>query len=92
MKSGANMLRRVADEIWTADGPIVSITGFNLTAARPTVPQKFQMTFHDRAVARTASRRILTWLTEAVLTAHGSPIAHDGRSTIAHAFKWLLRE
>lgn len=63
-----------------------------LTAARPTVPRKFRMTFYDRAIARTALRRILAWPTEAVLTAHGSPIAHDGRHAIAHAFDWLLRE
>ena len=61
-----------------------------LTAARPTVPRKFRITFRDREGAQQAVRRILAWSTVAVLTAHGPPIREDGRAAISHAFDWLL--
>ena len=61
-----------------------------LTAPKPTVPRKFQVTFHDRNLARNALERIMAWPTEAVLAAHSAPIPHDGRDAIAHAFGWLL--
>lgn len=63
-----------------------------LTADRPTVPQKFRMSFRDRASAMEAARRITAWPTECVLMAHGAPVRRDGQRAIAHAFDWLLRE
>lgn len=55
----------------------------------PAVPRKFRLAFRDRAAAREGIARILTWPTEKVLMAHGTPVMVNGRAYLARAFRWL---
>lgn len=55
----------------------------------PNVPRKFRAAFVKRRVARHALERILSWPTQKVLMAHGTPVTEGGKAFLARAFRWL---
>lgn len=62
-----------------------------MTAREPSVPRKFRLAFTDRRVARDALARIRAWPAQAVLMAHGAPVASDAAGLLDRAFRWLAR-
>lgn len=60
-----------------------------MVGSGPSVPRKFRAATVDRRAARLALERILAWPFSKVLMAHGAPVEQDGRTVIAHAFRWL---
>ena len=61
-----------------------------IVAPNPGAPREWRASFVDRAAARAALERILTWPIERVLIAHGEPASADGAAFVCHAFGWLL--
>jgi len=57
----------------------------------PAVPRKFRLAFSNRAAAREGLRQILSWPTEMVLIAHGTPVTEDGQAYLERSFRWLFQ-
>lgn len=62
-----------------------------MTGSEPHVPRKFRVAFTDRAPARSAIARILSWPTKGVIMAHGTPVERHGQEFLQRAFAWLIR-
>ncbi|QUS58143.1 DUF4336 domain-containing protein [Pseudovibrio brasiliensis] len=60
-----------------------------MTEPTPSVPRKFRVAFRDKATACKALRKVLNWPTNAVVVAHGNPIATGGTAYLNRAFRWL---
>jgi hypothetical protein len=60
-----------------------------MTEPEPSVPRKFRVAFTNRRAARDSLVRILTWPTEKVLMAHGTPVEKDAPAFLRRAFGWL---
>lgn len=60
-----------------------------MVGPEPSVPRKFRLAFTNRGAARASLDHVLSWPAEKVLMAHGTPVSHDGRAFIGHAFRWL---
>lgn len=58
-----------------------------MTEAEPTVPRKFRITT-NRAKARAALTKILSWPAQKVLMAHGTPVERDAPAYLRRAFAW----
>ena len=73
------------------------LTGWRATVAQldlmvgnePQVPRKFRFAFTNRRKARAALSRILSWPTQKVLMAHGTPVEEDGQAFLRRAFGWM---
>ncbi|MGL4325617.1 MAG: DUF4336 domain-containing protein [Beijerinckiaceae bacterium] len=61
-----------------------------MTGAVPAVPRKFRVAFTDRALARAACQTILSWPSQHVLMAHGTPVVQGGQEALRKAFAWLV--
>lgn len=61
-----------------------------MVGPEPSVPRKFRMAFTDRVRARAALQLILTWPTDKVLMAHGTPVERNGQAFLRRAFRWLV--
>lgn len=60
-----------------------------MVTPEPTVPRKFRVAFTRRQEARGALDRILAWLIERLLMAHGTPVTREGHKAVEKAFNWL---
>ncbi len=63
-----------------------------MVSDEPTVPRKFRIAFTDRRAARDPVRQVLSWPTQRIILAHGTPIANDGQAVLRRAFRWLSVE
>ena len=61
-----------------------------MVAGEPTVPRKFRVAFFDKPAACESLRQILSWPTDKVLIAHGTPVTEGGQALIRRAFRWLI--
>ena len=67
-----------------------SVARLNLIKGHePAVPRTFRLAFTDRNAGRESLRQIMAWPSENVVIAHGAPVRHNGKASIAHAFLWL---
>ena len=62
-----------------------------MVGAEPHVPRKFRMAFRDKAGARAALSRILSWPVQNVVMAHGAPVTADAPAFLARAFSFLTK-
>jgi len=69
--------------------PLARLGG--ITVADPKAPLDLRLTFFDRAAARRARDKILSWDCEKVVIAHGQWPRQNGREFLQHAFAWLNR-
>jgi hypothetical protein len=56
---------------------------------KPGQSPAWRLTTTDRTTQRRAVERLLTWPSERVVMAHGTPLEADGRAVIAGVFRWL---
>ncbi|SEK56187.1 protein of unknown function [Roseivivax marinus] len=62
-----------------------------MTEPEPAMPAKFRVGFVDRAAARPAAARILSWPAERLVVAHGTPVDRDPAPLLERAFGALAR-
>lgn len=67
--------------------PIARMAG--ITATDPKAPLDLRLSFLDRAAARRARDKILSWECEKVVIAHGQWPRQNGRAFLQRAFAWL---
>ncbi|MBN8293344.1 DUF4336 domain-containing protein [Rhodobacter sp. NTK016B] len=60
-----------------------------MTEVRPTMPRKFRLALRDRATARYAADKILSWPAQRVVMAHGTPVTKGADMVLEQAFGWL---
>jgi len=62
-----------------------------ITGPQPEVPRKFRVAFVNRSAARRSVAHILSWPTQQIVMAHGTPIRADGAAVLGRVFGWLMR-
>lgn len=76
------------DEHWNWwQKPLARLDG--ITAARPHAPLEWRLSFTNRAAARAARAKVLSWSPERVIMAHGDWCRTGGRAYVEHALSWL---
>ena len=60
-----------------------------MTRAQPTMPRKFRLALRDRAAARDAAGKILSWPAQRVVMTHGTPVTNGADMVLEQAFGWL---
>jgi len=67
--------------------PLAHLDG--IAAENPGAPREWRLTFLDRAAARAARAKALSWNCEQVIVAHGSWRRSGGRDFVRRALSWL---
>ena len=67
--------------------PLAGLDG--ITAADPGAPREWRLSFTDRAAARAARDKALSWNCERVIVAHGEWSRSGGLDFLSCAFAWL---
>ncbi len=78
------MLEAIADEVWIADGPSVSLAGPD-----GSTPREWRATFLDRRAARAAIRRALDWNPARMVIAHGAWARDNAAQVLRSSLSWL---
>lgn len=60
-----------------------------ITEKKPRAPLEWRMSFIDRAPARAARDKVLSWHAERVIMAHGTWCRENGQAFLARTFAWL---
>jgi hypothetical protein len=60
-----------------------------IVSPNPGAPREWRLTFINRAAARRALMRILSWEPDQVVVAHGEVVREKGGEFIRDAFRWL---
>ena len=67
--------------------PLARVDG--ISAAKPGAPREWRLSFFDRAPARSALAKALSWKSERVVIAHGAWARSDGQAFLKRAFAWV---
>jgi hypothetical protein len=67
--------------------PLAVIDG--IVAKKARAPLEWRLSFVNRAPARAARTKALSWRCERVIMAHGEWRRSDGRAFLAHSLDWL---
>jgi Domain of unknown function (DUF4336) len=60
-----------------------------MIAPEPQMPRKFRLAFRDRAAAKAGFATIVSWPSEKLVMAHGTPLQEGSQAAIRKAFSWL---
>ena len=67
--------------------PLARLDG--ITIHRPRAPLELRLSFRDKAPARAALQKVLSWEPERVVMAHGEWARAHGRDFLVRSFDWL---
>jgi hypothetical protein len=72
---------------WGLWGFLARIDG--LSQKDPGAPREWRASFLNRAPARRARDKVLSWNPQHVIIAHGEPLSGNARDILARSFRWL---
>lgn len=56
------------------------------------MPREWRASFINRKRARAAVERMIEWMPETIIIAHGDPVTEDAMGYLRHSFRWLFKK